>query len=365
MPQYGEMRRLLPLVLTLAALPAFASLGLTLKVDKQPDTYLALGGTWLRYEHDGEVTIRDFATRRVFTTNAKGTIEKSLFAEVTHELSDTNKLLIADFSISSIETTDAERAEFIRFVRYTFNARPGILLDLLNRHGIPRELRTFEHHIVITNAMHFPDAPYPPIMNPHLTIESNAMFGDAAVKALEGVPPAVEVKLAADAVAFMNANDNLDALLTLVAYEMTTSKPLPAAVMERARAVIADPKLRAMQLAARARPPENGAALATLAHVHDQTTVADDVVSILEADVMNNGGVTGDKVALHLRDPLSNQPWIAGAWKILGDAFFNSRSQVEAWDAWTIARRLDPKYASLMWVDVRERTFVLLHPEFF
>jgi hypothetical protein len=359
------MRRLLPLLLVLAAFPAFANLDLTLSVDTQPVTHLLLGGTWLRYEHDGEVTIRDFSSRRVFTTRANGTIEMSLFADVANTLSDQSKLRLADFSIPSIETTDAERAEFIRFVRYTFNAKPGMLVDLLNRHGIPRELRTFEHRIVIAAAKHLPDTPYPPITHSHLMLESNAMFGGAAVKALEGVPPAVEEKLAADAVAFMNANDNLNALLTLSEYEMTTSKPLPAATMERARAVVADPKLRAMQLATQARPPETYAALATLAHVHDQTTVADDVVSILEADVMNHGGVTGDKVALHLRDVVDHKPWISGAWKILGDAFFKSGDQVEAWDAWTIARRLNPKYASLMWVDQRERTFVLLHPEFF
>ena len=123
-----------------------------------------------------------------------------------------------------------------------------------NHAGIPREMRAGSWRLAIAGAKHLPDKPYAPIANAHLTIESNDTFGEAAVKALFGIPTRYAERIAADAAGFIKAGDHLTALLTLLEYEMTTSKPLPAEMMERARAVVAAPDVRALQGTGHAGP---------------------------------------------------------------------------------------------------------------
>jgi hypothetical protein len=220
------MRRLLPLILSLAALPAFANLDLTLWLDGPPysptntptttPAHVVLAPTWFLYEHGGDVTIRDCATRRIFVTTAKGTIESSMYADVSRALADPNRRQeIADFSVETVEATDAERATFIRFIFNTFTAKPPIISGLLNHAGIPREMRVGSWRLAIANAKHLPDKPYAPIANAHLTIESNDTFGEAAVKALAGIPAGYAERIAADAAGFIRAGDHVTALLTL------------------------------------------------------------------------------------------------------------------------------------------------------
>ena len=104
--------------------------------------------------------------------------------------------------------------------------------------------------------------------------------------------------------------------------------------------------------------------LDTLARIHDQTA-ADDVLSVTEAEVMVRGAERGENIVQPLRDALTHKPWMSGAWRVLGDALFKSGNRIEAWDAWTIARRLDPDSRAHLRINERERDLVLLHPEYF
>lgn len=434
------MRRLLPFLLVLAALPAFANLDVTVRVDTgpykgksldmqsvgepEPATHvtalLTLGATFFRYENDAKVTIFDFATRRVYVTDAKGTMQRSLFADAAgavaeldnrvflaelnksartaaipvvvseHELSMLankgaepvdrsekkdrivfrgKKLELADFSKETIDVTDAQRDAFVRFLLHTFGEHPVIMKALLRQKGIPRELHIVQHtsgldyRITVLDVKQSPDEPYAPPANPQLEIESDATLGPIAVKALHGVPFSVKAKASAEVTAYLVAGKSLDAFLAALEFNMTEGQvPLPQLTDPRMKA---DPNVRLLASSLSPRTAKEArASLALLARLHAIATDKSYVLSIYEGDMHTNFREV-DEAHAKFVEVLTKNPYITGAWADFGDMFHRHYNAVTAWDCWTIARRLNAQHPLLQQVDEQETSLLSDHPEFF
>ena len=62
---------------------------------------------------------------------------------------------------------------------------------------------------------------------------------------------------------------------------------------------------------------------------------------------------------------LTENPANAGAWKDLGDIFYNEYEMPVAWECWEMARRLLPTHKNLQSVADLERKLLENYPEFF
>lgn len=62
---------------------------------------------------------------------------------------------------------------------------------------------------------------------------------------------------------------------------------------------------------------------------------------------------------------LTANPYIVGAWKDLGDLYFNEYNTRDAWRCWDLARELLPTHGLLKTVGEFEQNLLNTYPEFF
>jgi hypothetical protein len=278
---------------------------------------------------------------------------------------------------AEVDATDAAR--FAQLLRYVDGGHPQILDKLGKSKAIPDTL-VFNHGqiwgpqthtITVAGVRTIKASPYD--LHGYAKRQAGAtsaseqmddildkagelsMSGLAAAKAANRAQSEKDIK----------AGKILDAMLGSIEWNLMTGEQAPPFAPDQQAKVHDDPVIQNISklLVANTKEGLTEAAKA-FAELRPKATHKAYVLAIFEA---NDRLRIGEAPAARklMREALLANPYLAGAYKDLGDAFVQQLDTARAWRCWDAGRRLAPQFANFKAIDQFEKTLVAQHPEYF
>jgi hypothetical protein len=292
------------------------------------------------------------------------------------EFMDGTKTLARE-SMKATPVQPAQARMFAQLIRYTWGGHPQILAALAQSNGIPATLKlrmldvggtttvTLDVTSVQASVMAPIDIaalPLQPVLSTQTPINQilarGAAFTDADIATAR---QRVRSLIDAD----FKDNRPFDAYLGIIEWMLTTGEPPPAMDAAQIATVNADPSVMALRAAL---APHSKAvmqqAMDQLEALRPHTQAQG---YMLELFVANDRASMGDRKAalVGLVDLLQAHPFVAGAYKDLGDNLLVSFDAPNAWRCWDIGRHIAHSFANFLAVDQFESSLVTQHPEYF
>lgn len=394
---------------------------------KDASLAVTLAPDWYSIDDGTARAIFDFAKRRIYRSGEKGYDETSLFSYVAgreveldnriflgrameaaktnqhlfalplqeHELSlqkagsaatkfeaatkngeqvrSWKKQELLAWSEERYDATPAERAAFVRFLRYHFGGHPALLADLQKGDGIPKRVRltTGMVNTVTTIAVAEPrrtdDGPYPALTGTRTPHTTDAM-APALATALATTPAsarAAKQKQLADAKRLAEADHALAFLLSGIETNLMFGGDFPSELMPLLAKVRAHPDIAAFTTAVSPRSADEAkAALETLTRLQKVAAEKAYVLRIFHGNHSQNLG-DSETAADDYRAALIANPLITGLWKDYGMMLLSSYQAEAAWQCFDAARAIAPSHALVEDVDRLEARLLKDHPEYF
>jgi tetratricopeptide (TPR) repeat protein len=272
-----------------------------------------------------------------------------------------------------VSPTDARH--FIRFLRYIFAMHPDILNALEERKNIPTRFELYRYnltkqhyHFVLVQAETVSRAFKPAEAIAGLKRKENDI--DTVCALADAVSPAQFEQKCAGLVsaAVTEAKDKhyLDSLLIFLEYVLSTpQQQLPGEFAKYREKIQADPKAMTFLGAIKLERKEDAQKQAdTMKSLRTSAHKSGYILKIHEANHLTAAGKAGEARQLFI-EALRESPTIVGAWKDLGDLYYNSYQAELAWQCWDTGRRLAPEHKMFEPVNELERHLAKEHPEFF
>jgi hypothetical protein len=162
---------------------------------------------------------------------------------------------------------------------------------------------------------------------------------------------------------FMDANNFLDAALTLAEYSLCTGDHAAADQKEIGLKLEQDKNVKLVF-----QKPDNTSiealkeVLKKLQSIDTSTLSKGYIIDIFKADVMDSLQQDGSELLLNA---LKNNMLLTGVYRDLGDFWAERYETVKAWECYELARRLNASHPILEPVNKREQRLEKEHPEFF
>lgn len=270
--------------------------------------------------------------------------------------------------------SEAESAQFTRYLRYQYAMHPDILAAVQARRSIPAE---FDIHRYNLEATHYHFAFVQAEEVPRQFAPDNAIAGlkettteiSAAHLAAAAISPAefatrCEAQLAEferDA----KAGRILEGLLTYLEYTLSTGRQQQNIFVPYREAMSADAPTQLFIGSIRADSKEAAVKAADTMHALQQKVPNHRrVLKIHEANHLTTAGKPNEGRKLFI-EVLTENPCIVGAWKDLGDLYYQGFRADLAWQCWDAGRRFLPTHPQFSQVNEFERQLQADHPEFF
>lgn len=282
------------------------------------------------------------------------------------------------YSDEGTETAPDMSRRFVQFLRYRYMGHPLILERLASVCRIPRELQyqarapfgqpQNEVTLRLEAVTVVPDGElaldgYRRVVDSRQTLPSG--FLERVL--LGAVPDAQEVKARRMAEAKQSAEGGriLECVLTLLELTLETGVSLPE--LGNVLRHEPDPHVRQLREALGRQPgsqEEARAVLATLLELRKAAGQRAHVVMTFEA-ALHRGLGEAPRARELLHQALEANPFLAGAYKDLGDLYVRDFKMQEAWGCWEAARRIAPDLGMLKDVRALEDMLAAEHPEYF
>jgi tetratricopeptide (TPR) repeat protein len=278
-------------------------------------------------------------------------------------------------SAESTPVSASDAAGFVNFLRYTAGGHPLVLDKLAAAREIPRQLtfsyreaggrqtRRYEILSVATAAPASYDlAPYR--QGTTSTDDVDRLLDKIAMSA-PPAPGALRTAMQQQATRAFAEKRPFDAMLGAMEFQLMTGEQLGPFTPEQLVQVRADPS--AQRYAAVINANDKAAltaAIPVLQQLQTQSTERRHLLALNEANDHQGLGELAIARPMFVR-VLSVNPWLAGAYKDLGDLQFRQFDMARAWRCWDAGRRIAPNLSIFSGINQLENTLLQQHPEFF
>lgn len=285
---------------------------------------------------------------------------------------------LARVSLQTTPVPSAQARMFAQLLRYTWGGHPQLLAALAESNAIPSALALVlpQGGTGVTTVKLRVLAARPSDAGP-------LAFSAVPLQAASAAPTAVQKVLARGAAlgaadiaaarqrvldlieAGFREHRAFDAYLAIIEWSLTSGEAPPAMDPARKEAVKADPSVMALSAAlAPHSKAELQWAIDQLDALRPQTRAQ---AYMLDLFIANDRALMGDSRAAlaGLAELLLAHPFIAGAYKDLGDNLFQTYDTPSAWRSWEIGRAIAPGFANFQPIAQFERQLVTQHPEYF
>lgn len=278
-----------------------------------------------------------------------------------------------EYNMKSSNVDPGYRDAFVRFLRYYVGGHPQVLKELGNRPGIPSRLRIVRYSVnketkdvALTSHKKAPDEGYEirGLKKANIEGELSRLVPGSRFYS----PPALEKHtdgLLSEASAAFNAGHYLDAMLAYLEHTLVTGKQLPRQFQSHRERIRQDPYVASLLPAI--NPPNKEKAeeaVKILERLRTHSEVRKHVLIIFEANVRTSLGDPDTAKRLFM-SALTTNPYIAGAWKDLGDLYLRSYNARDAWWCWDLARKIAPDHRLVVPINKLEQKLLKRYPEFF
>lgn len=280
-------------------------------------------------------------------------------------------------SLQATPVTPEDARMFAQFLRYQAGGHPQILAALASGGAIPSKLVLTTYNVGTTtrslriSAVRPSDEPLTDVTA--FAPRPPAAAQDPLDQVLDRATALTDKDIAAararaqDQLASLLRNGHtFDAFLANIEFTLMTGEPLTPLAPEQKSRVLADPSVQA--LSAALAPPKTkeglAAAVRVLTELRSNSQAKPHVLKIFEA---NDRAMLGDLGAARTLfvEALTANPYIAGAYKDLGDVLLRGFDTPRAWRCWDQGRKLAPAFRNFRDVNQFENSLADNHPEFF
>ncbi|NMO14513.1 hypothetical protein HPC49_36330 [Pyxidicoccus fallax] len=287
---------------------------------------------------------------------------------------------LLSYSDGGTKTSPELARRFGQFLRYRFCGHPLIIDRLVSEGRIPTEIDYESCHpqgmphsnatVRIKAVDTVRDDSLP--LDGHRRVMDPGLFPEEITACLErvmlvGVPmhDRVMAQRMAEAKESAEAGRRLEMVLTLFELTLETGASVPGF----GEAVRSDGDVHVRRLVdALTRPPnseaEARARVSTFENLRPYGGRKAHVLGTFEAPVQRSLGEHDVAQALLLAAIESN-PFLAGAYKDLGDIYLGGYETRKAWLCWEAARRIAPEHSLVEGIVAREQLLAAAHPEYF
>ena len=285
--------------------------------------------------------------------------------------------VLARESTQATPVPPAQARMFAQLIRYTWGGHPQILAALAQANAIPSTLALTTVNGVTTTTVVKVSSVRPSSVGP-IDVAAIPPRPDAAAQTpVDHILARGDAFTTADIAAARQRAHNqpvaafqdkrpLDAWLAILEWMLTTGEAPPALDAAQKAALTADPSVVALNTALASHPDKDGL-LHAIAQLEALRAHAQSQGYMLDLFIANDHAMAGDrKAALDgLVAVLQAHPFIAGAYKDLGDNLLMSYDASNAWRCWDLGRRIAPGYQNFKAVNQFEANLATQHPEYF
>ncbi len=286
---------------------------------------------------------------------------------------------LAHWSKKGTEVDAEDAARFAQLLRYVDGGHPQILDKLSKSKAIPDTL-VFNHGqiwgpqthmIAATGIRTIKASPYE--LHGYAKRQAGAtatpdqmddILDKAGVLTMSGLA-AAKVANRVQSEKDIKAGKILDAMLGSIEWNLMTGEQAPPFAPEQQAKVHDDPVIQNITRLLAANTKEGMTdAVKKLEELRTQAPGKAYVLGIFEA---NDRLRLGEAAAARklMRVALLANPYMAGVYKDLGDAFLLQSDSARAWRCWDAGRHLAPQFVNFKAVDQFEQSLVAQHPEYF
>lgn len=285
--------------------------------------------------------------------------------------------LLARENTQATPVPPAQARMFAQLIRYTWGGHPQILAALAQANAIPATLTLTTVNGVTTTTAIKVSSVRPSSTGP-IDVAAIAPRPDAAAQTpVDHILARGDAITAADvAAARQRTHDRtvaafqdkrmLDAWLGILEWMLTTGEAPPALDATQKAALTSDPSVITLNAALAPHPDKTD-----MQHAIEQLDAlrphAQSQGYMLDLFIANDRASLGDRKTARdgLVAVLQAHPFIAGAYKDLGDNLLMSYDASNAWRCWDLGRRIAPGYQNFKAVDQFEASLATQHPEYF
>lgn len=271
------------------------------------------------------------------------------------------------------QLTPEETQIFLRFLRYRFGLHPDIIAGCARRAIIPNRMEVYRYNMQIEHfSLRLVKAQRVADTMDHRLFLSQAVpkqdqLTTLCEKAMSLSPAdfhAACAQLRAEGIKQRDAGHTFDGLLLLMEYGLCTDEQLPADIAAMKDAIQHDPDC--MKLFSCLMPNSKEAAeqaIKDLQTLEAKTERGKRSLKVFRANNLGQLGHAEEAKALFI-EVLTENPAHVGAWKDLGDLFYNQYEMPMAWRCWDAGRHLLPTHRNFQPVYELEKKLVQTYPEF-
>lgn len=280
-------------------------------------------------------------------------------------------------SLKTTPVTVGDAHMFAQFMRYFFGGHPQILSALANGRAIPSKLVLSTHDVAPTTRSIEVSSVLPldgkSLDLAAFPVRAAAGLADPLDQLLDRAAAVTDKEVEA---ARMRSRDELaslfrdgqlfDAFLAAIEWSLMTGEQIPTLTLDQKAKIQTD--LSVQRLNSALSPPNTKEGLAeairVLMDLRPSAPAKSHVLKIFEA---NDRKMLGDLVAARklFIEALTTNPYIAGAYKDLGDVLIIGFDTPRAWRCWDQGRKIAPMFGNLGAVSQFESSLAATHPEYF
>lgn len=283
---------------------------------------------------------------------------------------------LLSYSVQGNRVDSEDNKKFVKFLRYVFGGHPQILEQLSSENYIPKTILVHQYN-VINESSKLTISQIKNTPNKLFTLEGyipSVLTNDTdpfskylnAIKHSQNIKLESHLKLLlAKGKGYFKSRNYLDTILVYLEYGLTSSLSFPPVFQEQREVLVQDEKVK--RLLTSLSPKSKEEAVEYLATLHDLEKYSKHQVHVIKIFMANiYAGLGDNKKAKDLfQEVLKSSPHIAGAYKDLGDLYFDDYNTISAWRCWDIAREIAPEHTMLTQISEFELSLMRDHPEFF
>lgn len=284
-----------------------------------------------------------------------------------------NKKPLFSYSIKGEKIAPETARRFVLSLRYHFGIHPEALEELQALNKIPDTFTIYRLEteqksatLSLLELKEVPESRFTSVKQSIPPSGSDILDLSAIVQSKTALEyDAYCEQMLADAVVAAKAENDLESVCLFLGYTLATGKQLPEPFFAYKDRFSSNPTVQ--RLFASINPQSEDAAtkaVASLTELISSVQRGRSVILIFRANIQTSLKEI-DSALSNFKEALTAEPMIVGAWKDLGDIYFQGYHPEKAWACWSAGRSLNPEHHLLNSVTEFESQLRVKNPEFF
>ena len=289
---------------------------------------------------------------------------------VRYSIGDT---LLFGYTGGKTKITAWQRERVIVFLRYKYGVHPLVVGELAEMETIPGEMTIYHY--------------FPEPKDVKITLQAVGDVGERTLfegyslnEAGSDEVTAITAGVSADrkqdydkackliierAVAAAKESNNLEAVTLFLGYTLLAGAELPREFYQYRDQLTSDPDGQALigSLSPR-NEDEAQKAIETFDKLAEKVKHGKPFIYVYKANIHGSIGQYHEAMKLFLM-AVKTEPMLVGAWKDIGDLYYNNYETAQAWYCWDFGRSLNPDHSLFTPINKMEKSMLKDHPGFF